>query len=62
MSSVSAVAESVTVGATKMPASAARTHPTTQAERALRTLLAPFSVVNVRSSTDARIVTPSRVR
>ena len=56
------MAESVSVGATKMPASAARTQPMTQADRALATLLEPFSAVSVRSSTVARMVTPSRVR
>ena len=37
-------------------------HPTIQADLALRTLLAPFMTVSLRSSTEARIVTPMRVR
>ena len=41
---------------------AKRAITTIQADLALRTLLAPFMTVSLRSSTDARIVTPMRVR
>ena len=59
---VRAVADRVSVGATKMPANAARTQPMIHAARAFPTLLDPLSAVRVGSSTDARMVTPIRVR
>ena len=62
MSSVSAEADKVRVGATRMPASAASIEPMIQALRALAMALDPLSEVSVRSSTLARMVTPIRVR
>ena len=56
------MAESETVGATRIPATAASMQPTIHADLALRTLLAPLRTVSLRSSTEARIVTPTRVR
>ena len=62
MSSVSADAERESVGAMRMPASAANIDPIIHALRALVFALDPLREVSVRSSTLARIVIPIRVR
>ena len=62
MSSVSAEADRVRVGATRIPANAASMEPMIQALRAFVLALDPLSEVSVRSSTLARMVTPIRVR
>ncbi len=50
------------VGAIRMPARAARDAPMAQASMALTAGRAPFSIDSGRSSTEARMAMPMRVR